>query len=117
MPPITPQMLRDYLTDSLPDADLARIEKQLREDPALRAALQKLKESEDQGDHSVGAIWRRERVSCPKRDQIASFLQKALDPDEHDFIQFHLTVIGCPFCQANHDDLVGIQAQKGKKKK
>ena len=115
MSPITPQMLRDYLTDSLPDADLARVEKHLRENAALRAQLQKLKETEDQGEHTVGAIWRRERVSCPKRDQIAAFLQKAADPDELDYIQFHLDVIGCPFCQANLDDLRTIQKAKKKK--
>ena len=114
MSPITPQMLRDYLTDSLPEAELARVEKQLREDAKLRAKLQKIKESEDQGEHTIGAIWRRERVSCPTRDQIRAFLLKAADKDELDYIKFHLDVIGCPFCQANLDDLRELQTKKRK---
>jgi hypothetical protein len=114
MSPITPQMLRDYLTDSLPEAELARVEKQLREDAKLRAQLQKIKESEDQGEHTIGAIWRRERVSCPSRDQIRAFLLKAADKDELDYIKFHLDVIGCPFCQANLDDLRELQTKKRK---
>jgi hypothetical protein len=115
MSPITPQMLRDYLTDSLPEAELASVEKRLREDAKLRAQLQKIKDSEDQGEHTVGAIWRRERISCPKRDQIAAFLQKAADKDELDYIKFHLDVVGCPFCQANLDDLREIQKAKKRK--
>ena len=114
MPPITPQMLRDYLTDSLPEAELARVEKQLREDAKLRARLKALKESEDQGEHSIGAIWRRERVSCPTREQLRAFLQKAADADELAYTDFHLNVIGCPVCQANLDDLREIG--RGKKK-
>ena len=114
MSPITPQMLRDYLTDSLPDADLARVEKRLREDPKLRAQLQKLKETEDQGEHTVGAIWRRERVSCPDRAQLGGYLLGAGDPEVREYIEFHLAVIGCPFCQANLDDLK--KAGRGGKK-
>lgn len=105
MAEITRQMLRDYLNDALPDAELAAVERALRESPTLRERYRELLETEDRGEHTVGAIWRRERVSCPTRDQLGGFLLGAGDPDLLDYIEFHLTTIGCPFCQANVDDL------------
>ena len=105
MPPITRQMLRDYMHDALPDAELAAVEKALRESAQLRAAYQEVIEQEDRGEHTVGGIWRRERVSCPTRDQLGGFLLGAGDPDLLEYIDFHLKAIGCPYCQANLDDL------------
>ncbi len=64
---ITRQMLRDYLTDALPDGEMAAVEKALRDRPGLRAALQDVMGEVDRGEHTLGAIWRRERVSCPTR--------------------------------------------------
>jgi hypothetical protein len=111
---ITRQMLRDYLHDALPDAELAAVEKALRESAQLRDQYKEVIEQEDRGEHSVGAIWRRERVSCVSRDQLGGFLLGAGDPELFDFIEFHLKVIGCPFCQANLDDLK--KAGRGGKK-
>jgi hypothetical protein len=105
MPQITRQMLRDYMHDALPDAELAAVEKALRESVQLRQMYQEVVEQEDRGEHTVGGIWRRERVSCPTRDQLGGFLLGAGDPDLLDYIDFHLKVIGCPYCQANLDDL------------
>ena len=28
-----------------------------------------------------------------------------LEPDHHDYVTFHLDLVGCPFCQANLADL------------
>ena len=108
---ITRQMLRDYLHDALPDAEAAAVEKALRESAELRAAFQEVLEEEDRGEHTVGAIWRRERASCPTRDQLGGFLLGAGDPDLLDYVQFHLDVIGCPYCQANLDDLKKLQGE------
>lgn len=105
MADITRQMLRDYLHDALPDAELAAVEKALRESPKLRAIYKEVVEQEDRGEHTVGAIWRRERVSCPSRDQLGGFVLGAGDPELIDYIEFHLKTIGCPYCQANLDDL------------
>src|ERR1700760_2698474 len=105
MSAITRQMLRDYLHDALPDAELASVEKALRESASLRALYQEVVEQEDRGEHTVGAIWRRERISCPTRDQIGGFLLGAGDPESLAYIEFHLKTIACPFCQANLDDL------------
>lgn len=105
MPDITRQMLRDYLNDALPDAELAAVEKALRESTELQARYREVIEQEDRGEHTVGAIWRRERVSCPARDQLGGYLLGAGDAELLDYIAFHLTTIGCPYCQANLDDL------------
>lgn len=105
MSAITRQMLRDYLHDALPDAELASIEKALRESAGLRVLYQEVIEQEDRGEHTVGAIWRRERVSCPTRDQLGGFLLGAGDTELLEYVEFHLKTIGCPYCQANLDDL------------
>lgn len=115
MAEITRQMLRDYLHDALPDAELTAVEKALRESAKLRALYQEVVEQEDRGEHTVGAIWRRERVSCPTRDQLGGYVLGAGDPELLDYIEFHLKTVGCPFCQANLDDLK--KAGKGGKAK
>ena len=127
MAEITRQMLRDYLHDALPDAELAAGEKALRESAKLRALSKEVVEQEDRGEHTVGAIWRRERISCVSREQLGSYLLGAGDPELLDYIEFHLKTIGCPFCQANLDDLKkagktvkpakGEKAEKTEKKK
>ena len=117
MAEITRQMLRDYLHDALPDAELAVVEKALRESANLRAVYKDVVEQEDRGEHTVGAIWRRERVSCLSREQLGSFLLGAGDPELLDYIEFHLKTVGCPCCQANLDDLkkAGKPRKAGKK--
>jgi hypothetical protein len=102
---ITKAMLRDYLSDALPDAELAAIEAALRSDATVQARLSELREELDRGEHTLGAIWRRERLSCPSREQLGADLIGALDPEASDYIHFHLNTIGCPACQANVDDL------------
>jgi hypothetical protein len=112
MAPITPEVLRDYLNDALPDAESAVVERALRESGELRKLLQEVLGQEDRGEHTAGAIWRRERVSCPTRDQLGGYLLEAGDPELLDYIRFHLEEIGCPYCQANLDDLKKLQGGK-----
>ena len=112
MPSITRAVLRDYLNDALPDAELAAVEKALRESAELRTLLAEVLDQEDRGEHTAGAIWRRERVSCPTRDQLGGFLLGAGDKELLEFIRFHLDEIGCPYCQANLDDLRKLQGGK-----
>ena len=111
MPQITREVLRDYLHDALPDAEAAAVEKAVREDPAVARLLDQVRQDEDRGEHSVGAVWRREHVSCPTRDQLGAYLLQALDADLYDYIGFHLSTVGCPYCQANLDDLRRLQAE------
>ncbi len=110
--PITREVLRDYLNDALPDPELVAVERALRESAALRAELKAVLEQEDRGEHTAGAIWRRERVSCPTRDQLGGYLLGAGDPELLDYVRFHLEEIGCPYCQANLDDLRKLQGRK-----
>jgi hypothetical protein len=104
--------LRDYLADSLPPGELARVERALRDSAELRARLEDVRQNRgDSQLHTLGAIWRRGRLTCPRRQQLGSFLLDALDPELASYITFHLDVIECPFCQANLADLKSKTAQ------
>ena len=98
--------LRAYLADELPAGTLARVEKALRDSAELRARLEEVRQDRGEaGMHSLGAIWRRNRLTCPSRQQLGSWLLDVLDPDLADYIRFHVDVVACPFCQANRADL------------
>jgi RNA polymerase sigma factor (sigma-70 family) len=49
--------------------------------------------------------WAEVRPSCPKRSTIGSYLLGTLDDDWQRYIDFHVTTVACPFCQANLEDL------------
>lgn len=51
------------------------------------------------------AAWEEQRPSCPKRSTIGKFLLGTLDAEWTDYIEFHVTKLGCRFCTANIDDL------------
>src|SRR5262245_11399523 len=105
-PPVDDDMLRDYLADALVPEDSARVEKALRDSAELRARLEDVRQNRSDGQlHTLGAIWHRARLTCPSRQQLGSFLLDALAPDLASYIQFHLDVIECAFCQANLADL------------
>ncbi len=111
-PEIDDETLRSYLADALPAGDLARVEKALRDSSELRARLEDVRQ--DRGDpdlHTLGAIWRRARLTCPTRQQLGSFLLDVLDPDLSGYLKFHLDVVECPFCQANLADLQARSSQ------
>lgn len=99
------EVLSAYLEEALPVGQLAEIERQLRENPELRKRLSIVIGREDAGLHSVGVIWRRNRLSCPSRDELGQYLLGVLDPAAEEFIRFHLEDVGCRYCAANHDDL------------
>jgi hypothetical protein len=99
-------MLRNYLADALTPEESARVEKALRDSAELRARLEDVRNGRTDGQlHTLGAIWNRARLTCPSRQQLGSYLLDALDPELASYLQFHLEVIECPFCQANLDDL------------
>jgi hypothetical protein len=107
----TREHLRAYLDDALSDTETAQVEQALRNSEALRRLLRNLIQERDRGEHSIGAIWRRERLSCPTRDQLGSYLLQVLDPGLQDYIDFHLRTIACPYCQANLADLQSRQRE------
>lgn len=105
MKEITQAELLAYLDDALSESDLARVENALRNSPSLRQIFQRLLHDRDLGEHSLGALWRRARLTCPTREQLGSFLLGVLEDELTDYIKFHLEVIHCPYCQANLTDL------------
>lgn len=50
-------------------------------------------------------VWESERLSCPKRSTLGAFLLEDLSPEWFDYVDFHLTTMGCHFCRANFKDL------------
>ena len=102
---ITRELLHCYLEDSLSEAETAKVEQAVRTSEPLQRALRAAMQDRDRGEHSLGAIWCRERLSCPTRDQFGSYLLKVLEPEFQDYIDFHLNVVACAFCQSNHADL------------
>jgi hypothetical protein len=103
--PFTDAELEAYLDESLPAPQMASIEAALRGDAALAQHLAELIARRDAGVHSLGAIWRRERLSCPTREELGSFLLGVLEPGLADYIRFHLEQVGCRWCLANYEDL------------
>src|ERR1700731_3407685 len=93
-PTIDDDMLRSYLADSLPPGELARVEKALRDSAELRARLEDVRQNRgDPNLHTLGAIWRRGRLTCPSRQQLGSFLLDVLDPELADYLKFHVEVV------------------------
>jgi hypothetical protein len=106
---ITDPVLLAYLEESLASEVMAKIEEALRNDAALRERLANLIAKRESGVHSVGDIWRRNRLSCPTREELGSYLLGAMMDDAADYIRFHLERIGCRYCLANLEDLKNSQ--------
>ncbi len=105
--------LADYLDELLPAEEMTVIEKALRESESLRRRVSSVSRKHDQGLHSVGAIWRRQRLSCPSRSQLGSFLLGTLDDELTSYIDFHIRTVGCRLCAANLNDLEKASEQAG----
>lgn len=50
-------------------------------------------------------IWESSQLTCPKYSTLVNFAMEKLDPDWFDYIDFHLTTIGCHFCRASFKDI------------
>lgn len=103
--PFTTHELEAFLDEALAPEEMARVEMALRSQPKLARTLAEISGRRDAGVHSLGEIWRRNRASCPTRDQLGSFILGAMDNDEAEYIDFHIQTIGCRYCQANLQDL------------
>jgi hypothetical protein len=115
MSTITREQLAGYLDDALSEKETAQVEQSLRGSEPLRGQLRQLMQERDRGEHSLGAIWRRRRLSCPSREQLGSFLLGALDSEWRTYIDFHLHTVGCSFCLANLADLQSLQKEPAAK--
>lgn len=105
MSEITPAQLEAYLDEALPAEEMARIEKALRHDASLAAELSALVARRDAGVLSIGAVWRRHRLSCPTRQEWANYLLGTLPEDAAGYFRLHVETIGCRYCRANLADL------------
>jgi hypothetical protein len=110
-PAIRQPDLEAYLDEALPPEEMARIELALRNDPELLRRLAVINARRDAGVHSLGEIWRRQRLSCPTRQQWGSYLLGALSPEVEDYFVFHLETVGCRYCRSNVTDLQKQQAE------
>ncbi|MBL8849915.1 MAG: hypothetical protein JNG89_09530 [Planctomycetaceae bacterium] len=108
-PSVTDAELLAYLDEMLAPDRAALVEKELRASSTLRQQAHILARRRDQGGHSVGEIWRRERLSCLTRSQLGSYLLGTLDSGLHAYIDFHLQTVGCRICAANLRDLEASQ--------
>jgi hypothetical protein len=104
-PDFTPAQLLGYVDELLPIELMTAIESELRQSESLRRHVAQLIRRRDGGEHSVGQIWRRLRLSCPSRMELGSFLLGALPDEDLDYIDFHLQAVGCRYCAANLEDL------------
>lgn len=103
--------LESYLDEDLDVDEMRDIEQALREQPELLQTLAQINARRDAGVHTLSEIWRRHRISCPTRDQLGSFLLNALDDELQEYIEFHLKVVHCRFCNANLKDMQQRQAE------
>lgn len=104
-PEFTTADLEAYLDESLSVSRLAAVEEALRSEPKLVAQLATIAGRRDAGLHSLGAIWRRQRITCPSREQLGSFLLGVLNADHEAYLNFHLDTVGCRYCNASLADL------------
>ena len=101
----TDSELAAYLDEALAADEMARVEAALRDQPGLVDQLVRINRRRDSGIHSLGEIWRRNRVSCPSREQLGSYLLGVLSSEQASYIEFHTRDVGCRLCHANLEDL------------
>ena len=111
--PLSTSDLEAYLDEGLPPPEMQRLEERLRKDESLRNQLSLINSRRDGGVHTLGEIWRRHRLSCPTREQWGSLLLGTLETGEEEYLRFHLTTVGCRYCQANLADLEEQQSGAG----
>ena len=111
MSDISREQLHAFLDDALSEAESARIERALRDSEPLQQRLRQVMQERDRGEHSVGGVWRRHRLTCPSREKLGSYLLGVLPDEEMDYFRFHLESVGCPYCLANLADLESQQQE------
>ncbi len=104
--------LETYIDEELPAEEMAAIESEVRAKPELQARIAEILERQNQGAHSIAAIWRRHRLSCLSRGQLGSYLLGTLSAEEAGYVDFHVRTVGCAFCGANLEDLQRQQVER-----
>ena len=97
--------LSAFFDEALSPARCSQLEHELRSNTKLRQRLIEVRGRESAGLHTLGAIWRRNRLSCPNRSELGRFVLGTLETEQRNYIEFHLKKIGCRYCQANLADI------------
>jgi len=103
--PIPDRVLEAFLDELLPAEEAAEVEAQVRNDPSLTLRLAEMIRRRDDGDHSLGSIWQRHRVTCADRSTLGAYLLGVLDDEARRYWDLHLNVVECRYCRANLDDM------------
>ncbi|MFO0937437.1 MAG: hypothetical protein U0798_13080 [Gemmataceae bacterium] len=110
--PITPELIREFLKETLSPERMAMVEREARSNPQVMELIASEREAMERGDHSLGAIWQEHQLSCPTREQLGGYVIEVGEPDFLEYVGFHLNVIECGICQANLEDLKAQAAAK-----
>jgi len=105
MPQFTDEELVAFADERLAADRSVALEQQLRDDSAFADRLAELLAARDQGEHSVGELWRRLQLSCPPRAVWSAFVDGRLGDGLSQYLRFHVQVVGCRICAANLADL------------
>lgn len=101
-----------WLDEQLPVERMSALEQALRESEELRQRVGVVSRRRDSGVHSVGEIWRRNRLSCPDRETLGSFLLGVLDAEIEQYIDFHINTVGCRLCQTMVSEFETVQNEQ-----
>lgn len=101
----TDQELRAYLAEELSLPRSVELERTLLTDESLRARMQAMLDDSPSASLAVRDVWQKARLSCPSRSVLADYLAQLLGDGLSQYVQFHLTEVGCRFCAANLADL------------
>lgn len=112
MPEFTDAELVAFLDEALSDQRATMLETALRDDEKLRERLVMVRGRETAGLHTLGAIWRRSRLSCPSREDLGQYVLQTLPDDHADYIEFHLQTAECRYCEANLADLTAASEKQ-----
>ena len=105
MSPLTDAQIEAFLDEALPPQRMAAVEEAIRRDESVAARVAQAVGRRDAGLHSLGAVWRRRRLTCPTREQLGSYLLGVLSGQQAEYVDFHLETIGCRICTASVADL------------
>ena len=109
---LTSAELEAYLDEDLSPKEMSEVEKALRDNPKMLQVIANLISRRDAGMHSLGAMWRRHRLSCPSREQLGSYLLGVAGDDFAAYVKFHVHRVGCRICNANLEDLQRQQQEE-----
>ncbi len=87
-----------------------RSNRALRKSEQLRERLVALVGMREAGVHGLGEIWRRHRLTCPSRQQLAASVVRWTTLNAITFSS--ISRLGCRVCRANLDDLKSQQSEK-----